>query len=51
MPVLLRKGDFHRLAARVAPREIHDEVRRKLDLLAMLFQPQTAQGSDRTSKS
>lgn len=38
MPVLLRRGEFHRLVARVSPAEIPTEVSRKLDLVAEVFE-------------
>jgi ABC-type branched-subunit amino acid transport system ATPase component len=45
MPVLLRKGDFHRLVDRVPPAEVPGEVLEKLDLLAGVFRIAAARDS------
>lgn len=37
MPMLLRKGEFHRLVTRVPPADVPVEVSKKLDLLAEIF--------------
>lgn len=37
MPVLLRKGEFHRLIARVVPSAVPTEVHQKLNLLGEVF--------------
>jgi hypothetical protein len=42
LPMLLRKGELHRLVSRISPQLIADEVKVKLDLLLPLFEPAQA---------
>ena len=44
-PMLLRKGELHRLLELVEPEQIDDEVAQKLDLVADLLAPK-AEGDD-----